>query len=65
MSISEHAQELLLSARRSAKGSVLLGRLVPAAVRELRDHGLINSHYKLTGRGALEHQRAAAAQDPS
>ena len=53
--LSSHAKEALLSARRSDPGAVLFDMSVPAAVRELRDNGLINSHFKLTALGARKH----------
>jgi hypothetical protein len=55
MDLSRCGADLLMSARRSTKGALILGTLVPAALRELQDNGLVNSHYKLTERGAREH----------
>lgn len=62
MQLSEHARTLLLSARRSAPGAVLFRTGPPAAYRELRDNGLINTHVALTRRGAAEHARLTAQE---
>lgn len=53
--LSNHARQAILSARRSVTGAVLFDTSIPAAVRELRDNGLINSHYRLTELGARKH----------
>ena len=53
--LSRHAREALLSAPHSAPGALLHDLSVPAAIRELRDNGLINSGHVLTARGARKH----------
>ncbi len=50
-SLSAHARAALLSATSAVKGATV-DVSVPAAVRELRDQGLITSRFRLTGRGA-------------
>lgn len=59
--LSNHAKDALLSARRSEKGAQLCDLSAPAAVRELRDNGLINSHFALTDLGARKHAQLAEA----
>lgn len=55
IALSIHAAELLLSARKSAPGAWIMSTNPPAALRELLDYGLVNSHFRLTRRGAAEH----------
>ena len=62
--LSDHAADLLLTARRSTPGAFILSTNPPAALRELLDNGLVNSRYRLTRRGAAEHaERAARLQE--
>ncbi len=55
IALSTHAAELLLSARKPAPGCPIMSTNPSAALREFRDHGLVNSHFRLTRRGAAEH----------
>jgi hypothetical protein len=65
ITLSEHAAEMLLSARRSAAGALVFLSGPPAALRELRDNGLVNSHFRLTRRGAAEHAARVSTQQSS
>jgi hypothetical protein len=62
--LSPHAVTMLLTARRSEPGALVFATMPPAAERELRDHGLINSHYRLTRSGADEHAARAVQEQP-
>ncbi len=55
IALSSHAVELLLSARKPAPGAPIRSTHPPAALRELWDHGLVTSNFRLTRRGAAEH----------
>ncbi len=55
IALSTHAADLLLTARKAAPGAPIMSTHPPAALRELWDHGLVNSHFRLTRRGAAEH----------
>ena len=61
IALSQHAAEMLLTARRSDPGALVFTCDPPAAMRELQDNGLINSKYKLTRRGARERAERVTA----